>query len=110
MRSSDYRAANVQIQIDLLVDHAAQLAAGPSANRHINIPFLSAPAYEVMQTCRSCEASNILDLCKLRFRKCRNSASYSRIQGSYLGLNIELFLILLASPRIGINLKAMLPE
>jgi hypothetical protein len=64
MRSSDYRAASVQIQIALLVDHAAQLAAGASANRHINIQFLSAPTREAMQTCTGCEAPNILRFTK----------------------------------------------
>jgi hypothetical protein len=56
MRSSDYRAANVQIQIAPLVDHAAQLAVGPSANRRINIEFVSAPTHEAIQMCGGCEA------------------------------------------------------
>jgi hypothetical protein len=81
MRSSDYKAANVQIQIALLVDHAAQLVAGPSANRHINIQFLSARRHDAVQTCRGCEALQKAAGVELRCRVCSNPASYSRVSG-----------------------------
>jgi hypothetical protein len=46
MLPSDYRAATVPAQIAQLVGVAAQLAAGPSTNRRINIQPLSAHAHE----------------------------------------------------------------
>lgn len=88
MRSSDYKAANVRIQIALLVDHPAQLAAGPSANRHINIQFLSASTHEATQSCRGCELCQRLQVLNFAVECVAILLRIREIQGSYLGLDI----------------------
>jgi hypothetical protein len=92
MRPCDCSAATAQTQITLLVAITVQLAVGPSANRHINIRFLSAHAQEAMPVCTGRRPHSVRSSAniELRFRELAILFLIQEIPGSNLGSDTEL--------------------